>query len=74
MGGDQTVCYDQARIEDAKGSEVEWLFPVQITVMRYLFATEGARWSRIPLVGDLGVSPSYLILLIIIFIFIKPWG
>ena len=43
MGGDRTVCHDHAWIEDAKGSGVEWLFPLQITVMRYLFATEGAR-------------------------------
>ena len=44
MGGDWTVCYDQARIEDAKGSVVGWLFPMQMTVVRYSFATEGARW------------------------------
>ena len=42
MGGDWTVYYDQAWIEDAKGSGVEWLFPVQMTVSRYLLATEGA--------------------------------
>ena len=42
MGGDWTVCYDQARIEDAKGSGVEGLFPVQMTFLRHLLATKGA--------------------------------
>ena len=65
----------QTRIEEAKGSGVEWLFPVQLKVVRYSFRTEDARWwISILLVGGLGVFPSWLILLITILNFIKPWG
>ena len=67
MKGDRTVCYDQTRIEDAKGSGVEWLFPGQLKVIRYSFVAKDARWwNKHPARGDLGVFPSQLILLIII--------
>ena len=75
MWGDPTDCYDQTRIEEAKGSGVEWLFPVQLKVISYSFLTEDVRWwISIPLVEGLGVFHSWLILLITILNFMKPWG
>ena len=68
---DWRACYDQARITYARRSGVGWLFPVQMKVMRYLFAAKSLGGEiSIPLVGDLGVFPSWLIPLIITFNFI----